>query len=353
MSAPLSPLREARPGAPWLSVLIPVYNVQEYLAECLRSVLAQADHGVEVLLVDDCSTDGSAALMRELASHDGRVRCLFHAQNQGLSGARNTLLRAASGDYVWFIDSDDYLLPDAISSLKRIAERHAPALVLCDFRMVRTPMKLKHRLRGELHCHTFAGSPRELKRGTSELLRGIFEAGQMHTWSKIARRSVWGDQLSFPVGRYFEDMGTTPLLALMADSWWYEPAVWVAYRQRPGSILRTPDLKKAKDLAQALMGLREASARSDLDDDAKFAWAHFAARNFISAARMADRARPHRCGGLIALYREAFEQASPISLRALEVSYLRRGWWMRALRLRYWLRRADSAAAYSDSSMSS
>jgi len=336
---------DAGTAAPWLSVLIPVHNVKDYLRECLDSVLAQADDGVEVLMVDDCSTDGSDALVRELvathASGPVRVRGLFHAQNQGLSGARNTTLQAARGDYVWFLDSDDYLMPGAIPRLRAVVREHAPALVLCDFFMLRERVKLKHKLRGEMHRRTFFGPERQLLRDPSRLLRGLFEAGQMHSWSKIARRSLWGEQLRFPVGRYFEDMATTPFLALLADTAWYEPAVWVAYRQRQGSILATPNLTKAEHLAHALANLRDAAVGKGLDDDALFAWAHFAARNFIGASRMADKALPEGCTSAVAMFRQAFEEASPIALRELDRAYKRRGWFVRALRLRYWLRRAE------------
>ncbi|OWQ90841.1 hypothetical protein CDN99_11805 [Roseateles aquatilis] len=355
---PSSPTEPPR-VRPWLSVLIPVYNVEDYLRECLASVLSQADQGVEVLMVDDCSTDGSGQLMCELAARDARARCLFHTQNLGLSGARNTLLQAAQGEYVWFLDSDDFLTPGAIDSLRGIVQAQAPSLVLCDFRMVRERMKARHRWRGHLHMHTFHGPARELLNDTSLLVQGLFEAGQLHSWSKIAKRSVWGEQLRFPVGRYFEDMATTPLLALAASTFWYEPEVWIGYRQREGSILHTPNLKKAEHLAHALANLREAAVRSSLTDAALFAWAHFTARNFIGAARMATKAQPDRCGGLITHYRQAFEEASPISLRELKFTYLRRGWWIRALRLRRWLREADcgslghQAPAQSDSSMSS
>lgn len=336
---------EAAAGAPWLSVLIPVHNVKDYLRECLDSVLAQADAGVEVLMVDDCSTDGSDELVRTLvATHAAgpvRVRGLFHEQNQGLSGARNTMLQAARGEYVWFLDSDDYLMPGAIPRLRQVVRDHAPALVLCDFFMLRERTKLKHRLRGELHRHTFAGPARQLLRDPSLLIRGLFEAGQMHSWSKIARRSVWGEQVRFPVGRYFEDMATTPLLALLAESAWYEPEVWVAYRQRAGSILSTPNLTKAEHLAHALANLREAATAAPLDEAARFAWAHFAARNFIGASRMADKALPDGCASTVAMFRRAFEEASPIPLQALDQAYKRRGWHIRAMRLRYWLRRAE------------
>ncbi|WP_343640231.1 glycosyltransferase family 2 protein [Roseateles sp.] len=336
-------------GAPWLSVLIPVHNVKDYLRECLASVIAQAGAGVEVLMVDDCSTDGSDALVRELVAEHAagpvRVQGLFHAQNQGLSGARNTMLQAASGEYVWFLDSDDYLMPGAIARLREIVRQHAPALVLCDFLMLRERMKLKHRLRGELHRRTFHGPARQLLRDHSQLMRGLFEAGQMHSWSKIARRSVWGEQLRFPVGRYFEDMSTTPFLALLADTAWYEPSVWVAYRQRAGSILATPNLTKAEHMAHALANLREAAAGKGLDENALFAWAHFAARNFIGASRIAHKALPQDCGAAVAMFRDAYEEASPIPLRDLDRAYKRRGWFVRAMRLRHWMRVAERQTA--------
>ena len=107
--------------APWLSVLVPVYNVRDYLTECIESVLAQApdDGGVEVLLLDDCSTDDSSAVIAQLQSRwPGRLSVLRHARNSGLSAARNTLMDAAKGRYLWFLDSDDKLLPGAIDSLR-------------------------------------------------------------------------------------------------------------------------------------------------------------------------------------------------------------------------------------------
>lgn len=328
-------------GTPWLSVLIPVYNVAPYLRQCLESVLTQADAGVEVLLVDDCSTDGSGALMQELAGGRAQVRCLRHERNSGLSAARNTLLAQARGDYVWFLDSDDFLEPGAIAGLRAIVAGQAPDLVLCDFRMLREPMRLKHRLRGELHMHTFRGPARTLLRDRSQLLRGLFESGQMHSWSKIARRSLWGEDLRFPVGRYFEDMATTPFLALRARSYWYEPAVWVAYRQRAGSILRSPDIRKATDMAEALLGLPEACAGQALDPAARFAWAHFAARNFIAAARLASGILRGEAPAQIRRYRDGLARSAPLTAAELLTQYLRRGWWWRGLRLRYWLRRAQ------------
>jgi hypothetical protein len=330
---------------PWLSVLIPVYNVLPYLRECLDSVREQADDGVEILLVDDCSTDGSAALMQELAAQDDRIRCLAHECNSGLSAARNTLLEAARGEYVWFLDSDDFLAPGAIAGLKRIVQAQAPDLVMCDFRMLRERTRLKHRWRGELHRKTFPGRARTLLTDSSALIEGLFQAGQLHSWSKITRRSLWADGLRFPVGRYFEDMGTTPFLALRAKSFWYEPEVWVVYRQRPGSILSTPNLTKAEHMAGALMGLPEAATGHGLNSAAQFAWTHYAARSFIAAARIASRASPEESQAQLATYQRLLQQSAPISLSELQAQYRRRGWFLRSLRLRYWMKRCKSTAA--------
>jgi len=102
-----------------LSVVIPVYNVAPYLERCVNSVLRQSFRDYEMILVDDGSTDGSGVLADRLAAQDARILVL-HQENQGLSGARNSGLRAASGEYVVFLDSDDeWLLEDGLESLMR------------------------------------------------------------------------------------------------------------------------------------------------------------------------------------------------------------------------------------------
>src|SRR5690606_30523197 len=117
---------------------------------CVESVMEQAGLGVQVLLLDDCSTDGSWALMQTLAARwPGRLQLLQHASNGGLSAARNTMIDAADGEYLWFLDSDDKLLPGSIAELQRIVGAHAPDLVLCDFCVWRERPRLKHVLRGE------------------------------------------------------------------------------------------------------------------------------------------------------------------------------------------------------------
>jgi len=102
--------------SPWISVIIPVYNIKEYLPRCVRSVTGQTYRNLEVILVDDGSTDGTGALCDELAKEDDRIR-VFHKENGGSSSARNLGIEHATGEYLGFVDSDDYISPEMYERL--------------------------------------------------------------------------------------------------------------------------------------------------------------------------------------------------------------------------------------------
>lgn len=327
---------------PWLSILIPVYNVRPYLEACLDSVLSNGTDGIEVLMLEDCSTDGTEQLAAQLAErHAPVVRLLRHARNGGLSAARNTLLDAARGEYVWFLDSDDLLMPGAVPGLQSCIREHRPDLVLCDFRTVRDRFQLKHRLRGELHIRTFPGPARVRQTDRSALLQGVFQQGNLHSWSKIARRELWGSDLRFPVGRYFEDMATTPALLVRAHSYVYMDAVWVGYRQRAGSILASYDARKIDDMTAALVPLPAllAAQQPPLGSEAVFAASYYTAKTFVAACRF--EAREGNTGRL-PRHLTAFEASSPMAPQQVVAACRARGWWWRARRVSYWLTRAAS-----------
>ena len=338
-------------ATPWLSILVPVYNVRDYLEECLASVVeqlsalpAEAAQGVEILVLDDASTDGSRALMEKLAARwSGRLGLHWHTANQGLSAARNTLIDAARGEYLWFLDSDDKLLPGALPGLHATVARHAPDAVLCDFAVWRERPRWKHRLRGEAHRATFAGParPGTVSQDTAALLAGLLMTGQLHAWSKITRRALWGADLRFPVGRYFEDMAAMPLALLRSRSFCYVPAPWVAYRQRGSSILSTMTLAKALDQSRALQGFAQALAAAEaagqlrVSGALRFALAHHGARCLVGAMRFVQGAalpEAERCAAARQV-RASFAAISPLDVHALARAYVRRGWWLRAARL--------------------
>lgn len=323
---------------PWLSLLIPVYNVEAWLPACLESVFGQDLDGVEVIAVDDCATDASPALLQAWAQrHPDRLRVIRHARNSGISAARNTLMDGSRGDYLWFLDADDVLMPGAVASLRRHlkAQAQAPDLVLCDFAYLRERPRLKHRLRGEQHVRSFDGPSSTLLSDRGQLLQGLLELGYLHCWSRISARRLWTPELRFPVGRYYEDMAVVPVLALRAERSLHVPEVWVGYRQRPGSILATGNTQKYEQMMQALDELG-AQWREVASGDARiaFAAAHFSARTFIGACRHVDRVGDH---DRLPAFLATLMRASPLKPQALIAGYLRRGWWWRALRLRHWI----------------
>lgn len=236
---------------PWLSILIPVHNVAPWLGACLDSILRQPLAGVELVLLDDASSDGSsaiAALWR--LRHPARIRLLGHDRNRGIAAVRNRLLAEARGDYVWFVDSDDLVGDGAIARLRAVVGADAPDLVLCDFATLRERPRLRHRLRGEGHRSAFAGDATVLRTDFSALVEGVMRSRHLHPWSKIARREVWR-RVDFPEGRCFEDVHAMPALLSGVRSYRHVAEPWIGYRQRPGSIVSSITPDKARDLLAA------------------------------------------------------------------------------------------------------
>lgn len=120
---------------PLISVIVPVYNVEKYVARCVYSILAQSYTNLEILLVDDGSTDSSGKCCDELGRNDTRVK-IIHKENGGLSDARNIGMKAASGKYFAFVDSDDYIAEDYIAYLYGMIEKHHAQIAVCGYQKV-------------------------------------------------------------------------------------------------------------------------------------------------------------------------------------------------------------------------
>lgn len=117
---------------PLVSVIIPVYNTEKYLNQCINSVLAQTLSDIEVLLIDDGSTDGSGKICDDYARKDKRIH-VIHTSNHGVSHARNRGLDQAKGEYISFTDSDDWIDPDMIATLYRLMQTHHADLSTCGY----------------------------------------------------------------------------------------------------------------------------------------------------------------------------------------------------------------------------
>ena len=319
---------------PWLSILIPVYNVAPYVQECLESVAIQIVPGVEIILLDDCSTDNSLSLLQAFAEHSlAPITILRHEQNRGLSAARNTLLDHARGNYVWFLDSDDALQPNALVELQQISRQYLPDLVLCDFRVWREQQRWKHIWRGENHTATFAGAKQTLLTNPLQLFEGIYKQRNLHIWSKISKRSLWGNDLRFPEGRVMEDMVVTPRLMLRVQTYFYQPSVWVAYRQRDGSILSSSSQKKIDDMSVACTGVLDLWLQKHprLSQRARFYFSYFCVKTHICVARDMRSLHQNPTPDL-EVYRARFFGHIGWSKAQLCWAYLKRGWLLRLKR---------------------
>lgn len=242
-------------SVPWLSILIPVYNVSRYLDDCFNSILCQVDVGVEVLVLDDCSTDDSLQQLRRIAECSGHpIVVLQHERNRGISAARNTLINKATGEYIWFIDSDDALNTGAIASLRETVQRHAPDLVMCDYELWNSN-SLHSCENNRSYKRSFGGRPGSLETSSQLLFGGLYKYGKLHAWSKISKRELWDVTLLFPEGKYFEDMIIMPRLALKVESFYYCNVAWVRYRKHADSILATFTPKKIEDMLYGIEGV--------------------------------------------------------------------------------------------------
>ncbi|HOY21942.1 MAG TPA: glycosyltransferase family 2 protein [Cellvibrio sp.] len=320
----------------WLSILIPVYNVEAYLVACLDSVCSQVDSTIEIIVLDDCSTDNSNAILNTFASQSHiKLTLMQHEKNQGLSAARNSMLDVAQGTYIWFLDSDDVLELGAIQQLSTIVEQHSPDLVLCDFRVLRENQKPKHRLRGENHRASFVGISNCLLSNGEDLFYGLYKKGELHVWSKIAKRTLWGDDLRFPVGRTMEDMVTTPRLAVRARTYYYQPSVWVAYRRRAGSILNTLSEQKIEDAALGCEGVLAVWLKQypSLSAQARLAFSHYCARTHYVVMRDLKQVKPKDIDQQKSAYRQQFLNNTQWTKLQLCWQYSKRGLISRVIRL--------------------
>jgi len=213
-----------------ISVIIPVYNVEEYLRECVDSVLAQTYTDWEAILVDDGSTDSSGAICDEYAAKDERIR-VIHQANQGLSGARNTALDAMKGDYVTFLDSDDYILPGALEHLLNLCLENNAEMSVCQVLRLESDGTLK------LQAGLAPISGTEVLDGVEKMRSYIPLNKQTNSvCGKLYHRELFCD-IRFPLGKTSEDVFVSYQVIHAAKRMAMNKNPQYVYRNRPGSIM--------------------------------------------------------------------------------------------------------------------
>ena len=243
--------------SPILSILLPVYNVAPFLEECLFSIFSQKNTRVEVIALNDCSTDNSLSILRKIRDAYPELKIIEGEKNIGLSSARNRLLREAQGKYIWFVDSDDKLSVGAISRFFHIVETHSPDLIICDFFTLEQNKKKKIFKKSMRKRGSHAGKDGLLLMGKEAILVNTIIKDKLYAWSRIFRKSLCGNDLRFPDGRVFEDINFSIGLTARSEKTYYAKEPWVIYRRRSGSILATLNANKINDWRYALRSIDE------------------------------------------------------------------------------------------------
>ncbi len=176
-----------------ISVIIPVYNVEAYLPQCLDSVLSQDHRDLEVILIDDGSTDASGAICDGYAARDSRVR-VIHQKNGGAAAAKNAGLRIATGTYLSFVDSDDYLEPNVYGYMLGVLKEHGADAAQFSFREV-----YRSRREDQILCRG-----REILDHKSYLLRFPKDWTCALLWNKLYKRALF-DGVFFEEGHRIDD----------------------------------------------------------------------------------------------------------------------------------------------------
>ena len=235
---------------PLVSIIVPVYNVASYLREALDSVIHQTYQNLEIIIVDDGSTDESGEICDEYIT-DLRVQ-VIHQENKGLSGARNTGLDRISGEYVVFLDSDDAFYPEMIENLLAVLLRNKVELAACSFGLYRTEGCLAEAVKEKI-----VGFQEERIYSAREAITGQMEGCfDEAAWNKIYKYNLWKN-LRFPVGYVYEDMRVMPLLYEKAERIAVTPRELAYRRIRAGSITGSRTVRNMQDLLDAYRVLQD------------------------------------------------------------------------------------------------
>lgn len=189
-----------------ISVIIPVYNVEKYLDECLRCVTAQTYTELEIVLIDDGSDDGSPRICDEWAERDGRVK-VIHQENRGVAAARNVGLSAATGELIAFIDSDDLVHKSLLKTLYDAVTEDGTDIAVCSFERFGN---------GDApDLYSDVNGQRRAENARTELEKGT-QISRSELWGKLYRKKVF-DGVRFKEGTVYEDTAVLPYLLLNSE----------------------------------------------------------------------------------------------------------------------------------------
>lgn len=219
-----------------ISIIVPVYNVENYVEKCINSIINQTYKNLEIIIVDDGSKDNSGKICDELEKKDDRIK-VIHKENGGLSDARNRGIKIAKGSYIGFVDSDDYIKEDMFETLYNLNKKYNSDISIVSFYEIYNNKVIGVRNSKNLEELSKLDAMKEVL---------IDSKIQSYAWNKLFKRELF-EGIEFPTNKNFEDIATTLLLfekankvVLLEDPKYY-------YVRRDNSIIGVKNYKTYKD----------------------------------------------------------------------------------------------------------
>ena len=213
-----------------ISVIVAVYNIEKYIAHCIESLISQTYRDLEILLVVDGATDASGAICEKYAVKDDRIRVIYR-ENGGLSAARNTGITQATGEYIAFVDGDDWIEPAMYETMAGLAHKNQADLVACRYKCIYKD-SVKDDSTGKVTVYTepFSMLLQYLKEDEAYLI-------QHAAWNKLYKRELLGEE-RFPEGEWYEDVVfSAKILSRVKTGVYIDQAFYNYVCEREGSIM--------------------------------------------------------------------------------------------------------------------
>lgn len=222
-----------------VSIVIPVYNVEKYLRQCLDSVVNQTLKDIEIICINDGSTDGSLEILKEYEKKDSRIR-LINKENEGISAARNQGMELAQGEYISFIDSDDWIDENYLEALYTAAKKYYSDIACSSIIRVTGKKQRKKITYKKEEFSTDADKKNELANAPKD----------SYVWNKIYKREpLLKSGVKFPVGRVYEDVIWSIKAIYYLNGVVTVPGAIYYYRKNPTSIMSLKGSRNASDYA--------------------------------------------------------------------------------------------------------
>lgn len=223
-----------------VSVIVPFYNVESYIDECLNSLVSQSYKDIEIIAVDDCSPDHSIDFVISYANKDNRVKVVRHSENMGLGGARNTGLKHATGDYICFVDSDDYVSRTFVEKLYKSAIDNKADVSICGYCCVEGNIKIP--------CHQeYTMELIEIADNKNNVLTTV-NSYSSASWFKLYKKElIIGNNIFQPEKAFYEDVVFWLKVVFYSRRISVIPDRLYNYRQRHDSIMNSLSVKHIED----------------------------------------------------------------------------------------------------------